>query len=236
MAGLIPTAERYDGRVGRSVPTRAAPRGSTLPVIMVNQLAMNTTANEAPTNWREGRRLRTLDLHERGWPGKAIADALGVTTGAVSQWLTRAREGGREALRHRPPPGPARRLSAAQQQQLPTLLARGAEAHGFIGDACLRERTGGPNQRGVVGTLRQAEIGCLGVAALLAIRMFRRDGAPWKSLSGYAARCASRPECGPVRRYRCQAPRRSRRLVYARGSRRGTLTSWPSAEANPRHC
>ena len=49
-----------------------------------------------PREWREARRLRAFDLHERGWTGAAIAEALGVTGGAVSQWLCRARsEGGR---------------------------------------------------------------------------------------------------------------------------------------------
>ena len=56
---------------------------------------MTTRAGTRPTSWREGRRLRALDLHEQGWAGKAIAEALGVTQGAVSQWLKRAREGGR---------------------------------------------------------------------------------------------------------------------------------------------
>lgn len=93
-----------------------------------------------PTNWREGRRLRALALHERGWTGRAIAAALGVTPGAVSQWLTRARDGGAEALRQRPPPGPARRLSEAQRQQLLTLLAQGAEAYGFLGEVWTTKR------------------------------------------------------------------------------------------------
>jgi transposase len=92
-----------------------------------------STEPAPPTNWREGRRLRALVLHERGWTGRAIADALGVTPGAVSQWLSRAREGGAEALRHHPPPGPARRLSVEQREQLATLLAKGAEAHGYLG-------------------------------------------------------------------------------------------------------
>ena len=94
---------------------------------------MKSTADTTPTSWREGRRLRALDLHEAGWSGKAIAAALGVTEGAVSQWLKRARDGGRAALRHRPPPGPVHRLTAAQREQLPALLAKGAEAYGFIG-------------------------------------------------------------------------------------------------------
>jgi hypothetical protein len=60
-----------------------------------------------PADWLEGRRLRAWELHEAGWTGQKIAAALGVTPGAVSQWLRRAREGGgREALRKRPVPGP----------------------------------------------------------------------------------------------------------------------------------
>jgi transposase len=98
------------------------------------------TPTATPTNWREGRRLRALALHERGWSGRAIADALGVTPGAVSQWLSRARAGGAEALRHRPSPGPARRLSEEQRQQLPALLAKGAEAYGFLGDVWTTKR------------------------------------------------------------------------------------------------
>jgi len=101
---------------------------------------METLPVATPTTWREGRRLRALVLHERGWTGQAIADALGVTAGAVSQWLTRARDGGAEALRQRPPPGPTRRLSETQRQQLLTLLAKGAEAYGFLGEVWTTKR------------------------------------------------------------------------------------------------
>ncbi len=78
--------------------------------------------------------MRALELHEQGWTGARIAEALGVTGGAVSQWLKRAREGGREALRTQPPPGPTPRLTEEQRMALPKVLARGAEAHGFVGD------------------------------------------------------------------------------------------------------
>jgi transposase len=95
---------------------------------------MSTDTEAPPADWKEGRRLRALALHEAGWTGKRIAEALGVTRGAVSQWLARARDGGREALRRRPPPGRVAKLTAAQREQLPEKLARGAEAYGFIGD------------------------------------------------------------------------------------------------------
>jgi len=89
----------------------------------------------SPHDWKEGRRLRAWALHEAGWTGQKIAEALGVTPGAVSQWLTRARDGGGpEALRRRPPPGPTPKLSAAQRARVPALLARGAEAYGFRGN------------------------------------------------------------------------------------------------------
>src|SRR5688500_13802823 len=86
-----------------------------------------------PHDWKEGRRLRALELYEAGWRAIRIAEALGVTRGAVSQWLKAAREGGREALRHRPLPGKTPRLTAERRAAIPALLARGAEAHGFIG-------------------------------------------------------------------------------------------------------
>lgn len=84
--------------------------------------------------------MRALDLHEQGWQGKEIAEALGVTAGAVSQWLKRARTGGCEALRSRPPPGPAPKLTAAQRAALPGLLAKGAEGHGYIGEVWTTKR------------------------------------------------------------------------------------------------
>lgn len=87
-----------------------------------------------PQDWLEGRRLRALELFEQGWKATRIAEALGVTRGAVSQWLTAAREGGRAALRRRPRLGHPPKLTAEQRRHLPELLAKGAEAYGFIGD------------------------------------------------------------------------------------------------------
>lgn len=93
-----------------------------------------STTDAPPRDWREGRRLRAWELHEAGWPGARIAEALGVTPGAVSQWLRRGRDGGRAALRTKPRPGKQPRLTEAQRARLPELLAHGAEAHGFVGD------------------------------------------------------------------------------------------------------
>lgn len=84
--------------------------------------------------------MRALDLHEQGWLGKEIAEALGVTAGAISQWLARARAGGREALRTHPPPGPTPKLTAEQRAQLPGILAKGAESYDFVGDVWTTKR------------------------------------------------------------------------------------------------
>jgi len=86
-----------------------------------------------PQNWREGRRLRAWELHEQGWKQKEIAQALGVTEGAVSQWFKKAKTEGTESLRHHPAPGPTPRMSDAQLAQLPSELSKGPEAFGFRG-------------------------------------------------------------------------------------------------------
>jgi transposase len=93
-----------------------------------------------PTDWREGRRVRAWQLHQQGWKQQDIAAALGVTPGAVSQWLKRGRDGGVEGLRRQPPPGAQARLSAAQHVELQGLLAQGAEAFGFIGEVWTSKR------------------------------------------------------------------------------------------------
>jgi transposase len=84
-------------------------------------------------DWREGRRRRAWELKEPGWKQQDIATAVGVTPGAVSQWLTRAREEGVEAVRRHPAPGPTPKLTPEQLAQLPALLARGGEASGLRG-------------------------------------------------------------------------------------------------------
>jgi transposase len=87
--------------------------------------------NQAAREWR---RCRAWELQQQGWSQRRIAAALGVTEGAVSQWMRRAREGGGpQALQHRPPPGSRPKLSAEQRAQIPALLQRGAEAYGFVG-------------------------------------------------------------------------------------------------------
>jgi transposase len=96
--------------------------------------------------WREGRRLRAWELRKQDWTQTRIAQALGVSQGAVSQWLKRAQEtGGPQALLHRPAPGVPAKLGAQQrkeltEQLLPQWLKEGATFHGFVGEVWTRER------------------------------------------------------------------------------------------------
>jgi len=72
---------------------------------------MDNSLSKEATDWREGRRLRAWELKKEGWKQQEIADALGVSKGAVSQWMRRGREGGVEALKRQPAPGAPPRLS-----------------------------------------------------------------------------------------------------------------------------
>jgi transposase len=101
---------------------------------------MENTLSSQANDWREGRRLRAFELKEQGWKQTQIADALGVSEGAVSQWMKRVREKGVQALRHKPPPGAPPRLSEDERARLPELVAQGAEAHGFRGEVWTCER------------------------------------------------------------------------------------------------
>ncbi len=91
-------------------------------------------------DWLEGRRRRAWELKQQGWKQQDIASALGVTKGAVSQWMRRAREGGVEALRRRRAKGPTPKLTREQMEQLPGLLAPGAEAYGYRGHVWTTKR------------------------------------------------------------------------------------------------
>lgn len=91
---------------------------------------------------QEWRRIRAWDLWQQGWKQKKIANALGVTKGAVSQWIKRGREEGVQGLQRSIAKGATPRLCASDRGKLPALLALGAEAFGFEGDAWTSGRVG----------------------------------------------------------------------------------------------
>jgi transposase len=101
---------------------------------------MAQARKQEPVDWREGRRQRAWELHQQGWKQKDIAAALGVTQGAVSQWVKRGREGGPPALQRRTAPGSSPRLTVEQRVQLVDALAKGAPAFGFIGEVWTTKR------------------------------------------------------------------------------------------------
>ncbi len=58
----------------------------------------------------------------------------------MSQWMKLGREQGEEGLRGKIAAGPPVRLTKEQLEQLPRLLAQGAEAHGFQGEVWTTQR------------------------------------------------------------------------------------------------
>ena len=90
-------------------------------------------------DWQEERRLQALALYRKGWRQKDIAEALGVSKGAVSQWMARVRDlpddQQAQALTAKPGTGRGRpKVNGEQRAQLRTLLSQGAAAQGFVGD------------------------------------------------------------------------------------------------------
>jgi len=120
---------------------------------------MDNQAKKQPSNWREARRMRAWELQQKGWKQKDIAEALGVSAGAVSQWLKQARAEGPEVLRHRKGSGATPRLTKAQLAQLPELLKRGAEAFGFRGNVWTQPRVAALIKREFGVTYHPAHVG-----------------------------------------------------------------------------
>ena len=106
---------------------------------------MSVEEDPPPQDRKEARRLQAWKLRQKGWKQTDIAEALGVTAGAVSQWMSRAQKGegdGKEALRSQKRSGRPPRLTSEELQELPELLKKGAEHYGFRGAVWTRARVG----------------------------------------------------------------------------------------------
>lgn len=120
-------------------------------------------------DWQTQRRLQALALHEKGWQQKTIAEALGVSKGAVSQWLKRARGlpplEQAAALQVRKSSGRPPLLSGKQKRQVASLVERDAEAFGFVGSFWTLKRVQQAARRefGItvsIGTIRRSLLAC----------------------------------------------------------------------------
>ena len=99
--------------------------------------------NGFPQTWQEARRKRAFELKQHGWKQWKIAEALGVSPAAVSQWLANMRAHGMAAWRAKPRPTGPITLTGDPLRLIPELLSHGAEAYGFRGECwtCARVAT-----------------------------------------------------------------------------------------------
>lgn len=95
---------------------------------------MPTNILTRTTDWREERRLCAWKLTQAEWRETDIAEALGITKGAISQWIKRARENGVSDLRRKAASGAPRRLRDDQLAHLRNLLSESTEQNGLGGE------------------------------------------------------------------------------------------------------
>jgi transposase len=90
----------------------------------------------------ERRRLQAMALLDKGMSGVEVAEAVGATPGAVSQWKKRYQRAGPDALRAKPHPGPEPKLTAPQRKRLARMLRQGARKHGYPTELWTLKRIG----------------------------------------------------------------------------------------------
>ena len=141
---------------------------------------LNKKASDTAMDWREGRRLRALELYRQGWKQKHIAEALGVTCGAVSQWVKRIREAeddeAVEALRRRKPTGAPSHLTGDQREGLQSLLTRGAQVWGYCDDVWTYRRVADVIERAYGVRYHESYVGRLLRGCGIEVRQVSRVG------------------------------------------------------------
>lgn len=103
-------------------------------------LNIEKTANLERHDWREDRRFRALELAQKGWRQKDIAEKLGVTNSAVSQWLKRAREKGISDLEGKVATGAPTLLREEEMLELKEMLQKGAVHYGYPANRWTRKQ------------------------------------------------------------------------------------------------
>lgn len=96
--------------------------------------------SKTSTEAREFKRLRAMELLDKGLKQSKIAELLDVTRGAVSQWAKKYHEQGKEALLHKKSPGRPCRLTLEQRNQLVGFLNEGPETFGYPGQIWTQSR------------------------------------------------------------------------------------------------
>jgi transposase len=89
-------------------------------------MSMNYTPEQ-----HAARRSRAVSLKEKGWLQRDIAEAMGVSNGAVSQWLKDYRAHGEAVFTPRYRATTPTRFAEQFYPQLRTLLQQGPQAHGY---------------------------------------------------------------------------------------------------------
>lgn len=89
-------------------------------------------------DWQTQRRLQAVRLYQKGWQQKTIAEALGVTKGAISQWVKKVKDVPEEqwtqVLEVKASTGRKPLLTVEQKKQIALLVEQGAEAFGLTGN------------------------------------------------------------------------------------------------------
>jgi len=107
------------------------------------------------SNLREGRRFRALELKQAGWSQREIAEALGVTEGAVSRWMKAVQAQGLRGLAaHLHPGAPPQARSGGAPAVAGAVGPRGGRTGIPWGSLDLRSRRP-PHRAGVRGSLSQ---------------------------------------------------------------------------------